>query len=363
MRSWRRSAAYRIAFANFAAYAIGIAMLGAVVFGGDPRRLHPAARRDGFRGCADDRRRISLRRHGRATEAISKREAASNRMLYAVFTPDGRRIYGSLRTARPALGLHDDPIPGPDRRGGRRALDDRRPVTRRATGRRGRQRLARAIREDHPDRLRRRLSRHLPARVRRRDSAWRLSASSGCRSISNSAKAIIGGDIRQRMPVGPRRDEFDEVAITLNRMLDRIEGLLENLRQVSSDVAHDLRTPLSRLRTRLEQGVLEIYRRRGRSRPRRCASPDRRGAVAVRRDPAHRRSRERRNPALLRAGRFERAGRRACRELCPVGRGRRAHLAVVDRARRLCRGRPRAARASRASTFSKTRSGIRRSEP
>ena len=109
---------------------------------------------------------------------------------------------------------------------------------------------------DHPDRLRRRLSRHLPARVRRRDSAWRLSASNACGPISNSAKAIIGGDIRQRMPVGPRRDEFDEVAITLNRMLDRIEGLLENLRQVSSDVAHDLRTPLSRLRTRLEQGVL-----------------------------------------------------------------------------------------------------------
>src|SRR6185295_3918814 len=76
-------------------------------------------------------------------------------------------------------------------------------------------------------------------------------------SISNSAKAIIGGDIRQRMPVGPRRDEFDELATTLNRMLDRIEGLLENLRQVSSDIAHDLRTPLSRLRTRLEQGMLD----------------------------------------------------------------------------------------------------------
>ena len=49
-----------------------------------------------------------------------------------------------------------------------------------------------------------------------------------------------------------RGDEFDQLAETLNRMLDRIEGLLENLRQVSSDVAHDLRTPLSRLRTQLE---------------------------------------------------------------------------------------------------------------
>src|SRR4029077_16315585 len=77
------------------------------------------------------------------------------------------------------------------------------------------------------------------------------------RSISNSAQAIICGDIRQRMPASPRRDEFDQLSLTLNRMLDRVEGLLENLRQVSSDIAHDLRTPLSRLRTRLEQGALD----------------------------------------------------------------------------------------------------------
>jgi signal transduction histidine kinase len=72
-------------------------------------------------------------------------------------------------------------------------------------------------------------------------------------SISGTAKVIIGGDIRERMPVSGRGDEFDQLAETLNRMLDRIEGLLDNLRQVSSDVAHDLRTPLSRLRTQLEQ--------------------------------------------------------------------------------------------------------------
>jgi Signal transduction histidine kinase len=59
------------------------------------------------------------------------------------------------------------------------------------------------------------------------------------------------------MPVSSLHDEFDEVAATLNQMLDRIEGLLENLRQVSSDIAHDLRTPLARLRNRLERGNLE----------------------------------------------------------------------------------------------------------
>ncbi|MEA3067080.1 MAG: hypothetical protein QOK41_487, partial [Sphingomonadales bacterium] len=72
-------------------------------------------------------------------------------------------------------------------------------------------------------------------------------------SISGTAKVIIGGDIRERMPVSGSGDEIDQLAGTLNRMLDRIEGLLENLRQVSSDVAHDLRTPLSRLRTQLER--------------------------------------------------------------------------------------------------------------
>ena len=76
-------------------------------------------------------------------------------------------------------------------------------------------------------------------------------------SISSSAEAIIRGDIRRRMPVGSRKDEFDQLANTLNRMLDRIEGLLENLRQVSSDIAHDLRTPLARLRNRLERGTLD----------------------------------------------------------------------------------------------------------
>jgi signal transduction histidine kinase len=59
------------------------------------------------------------------------------------------------------------------------------------------------------------------------------------------------------MPISPREDEFDQLAATLNRMLDRIEGLLENLRQVSSDVAHDLRTPLARLRAGLERGTVD----------------------------------------------------------------------------------------------------------
>lgn len=71
--------------------------------------------------------------------------------------------------------------------------------------------------------------------------------------IDRAAQAIIAGDLRQRMPVDGSGSEFDRLAITLNQMLDRIGSLLDNLRQVSSDVAHDLRTPLTRLHNRLDE--------------------------------------------------------------------------------------------------------------
>ncbi len=73
--------------------------------------------------------------------------------------------------------------------------------------------------------------------------------------IDTTAKAIIDGDLGRRMPVTGAGDEFDRVAETLNQMLDRIAALMDNLRQVSSDVAHDLRTPLTRLHNRLDEAL------------------------------------------------------------------------------------------------------------
>jgi len=75
--------------------------------------------------------------------------------------------------------------------------------------------------------------------------------------IDQTAAAIIAGDLSRRVPLAGSGDEFDGVATTLNRMLDRISGLMENLRQVSSDVAHDLRTPLTRLQNRLDEALRE----------------------------------------------------------------------------------------------------------
>ncbi|WP_121118271.1 HAMP domain-containing sensor histidine kinase [Croceibacterium ferulae] len=72
-------------------------------------------------------------------------------------------------------------------------------------------------------------------------------------TMNATAVAIIGGDLTSRVPLGGHGDEFDQLARTLNRMLDRIDTLVGNVRQVSSDLAHDLRTPITHLRQRLER--------------------------------------------------------------------------------------------------------------
>lgn len=88
-------------------------------------------------------------------------------------------------------------------------------------------------------------------------AAWLVGAVTRARlsHIDRTALAIIDGDLARRMPTTGAGDEFDRVSATLNRMLDRIGGLMDNLRQVSSDVAHDLRTPLTRLHNRLDEAL------------------------------------------------------------------------------------------------------------
>ncbi len=70
--------------------------------------------------------------------------------------------------------------------------------------------------------------------------------------VTRTTRRIVSGELSERVAISPNDDEFDRLAIDVNAMLDRIEGLMEGLRQVSNDVAHDLRTPLTRLRQRLE---------------------------------------------------------------------------------------------------------------
>lgn len=65
--------------------------------------------------------------------------------------------------------------------------------------------------------------------------------------------AVQGGALSQRLHVGARGDEFDRLAQRINATLDRLGGLMEALRSVTDDIAHDLRTPLTHLRQRLEE--------------------------------------------------------------------------------------------------------------
>jgi signal transduction histidine kinase len=70
--------------------------------------------------------------------------------------------------------------------------------------------------------------------------------------VNRAVGRIMQGGIGERLPAIGMSSEFDDLSANLNRMLDRIEALMEGLRQVSTDIAHDLRTPLTRLRQRLE---------------------------------------------------------------------------------------------------------------
>lgn len=80
--------------------------------------------------------------------------------------------------------------------------------------------------------------------------------SSRLEEINQNSAAILAGDFTRRMPVGSGGDEFDDLSENLNRMLDRIEGLVEGMRSVSDEIAHDLRSPISRLKSRIEVALL-----------------------------------------------------------------------------------------------------------
>ncbi|MEW7007735.1 MULTISPECIES: sensor histidine kinase [unclassified Lentilitoribacter] len=73
--------------------------------------------------------------------------------------------------------------------------------------------------------------------------------------MSLASERIMAGDLSQRLPVMGSGDEFDRLSDSLNTMLGRIERLNEGLRQVSDNIAHDLKTPLTRLRNRAEAAL------------------------------------------------------------------------------------------------------------
>jgi signal transduction histidine kinase len=72
-------------------------------------------------------------------------------------------------------------------------------------------------------------------------------------AVNTTSRAIMQSGLGQRIPLRGTRDEWDQLASNLNSMLDRIQALMGEVKQVTDNVAHDLRTPLSRMRGRLEK--------------------------------------------------------------------------------------------------------------
>jgi signal transduction histidine kinase len=84
-------------------------------------------------------------------------------------------------------------------------------------------------------------------------SRWMISR---IETINRTTAQIMAGDLARRIAVDGSGDEFDALAANLNAMLERIDRLMAGMREVTDNIAHDLRTPLSRLRSRLEVALM-----------------------------------------------------------------------------------------------------------
>jgi len=85
-------------------------------------------------------------------------------------------------------------------------------------------------------------------------------AVSGVEAVTRTAQKISAGTLEERVPVRARGDEIDQLATTFNSMLDRIQTLLTEIREMSDNIAHDLRSPITRIR-----GIAEVTLTTGRS--------------------------------------------------------------------------------------------------
>lgn len=76
-------------------------------------------------------------------------------------------------------------------------------------------------------------------------------------AITSTSTKIMSGNLSERIAITGSNDEFDALATSLNKMLDRIEQLMQGLKEVSDNIAHDLKTPLNRLRHKAEAALRE----------------------------------------------------------------------------------------------------------
>jgi len=248
------SAAYRLAFTYTAVCALAILLLGFGVYLAAGRAMQGQQDEDLRNEVAVLSKKFDGGSADELIGAIQRRETSpNNHFVYALYK-DGRRIAGHIDGARASPGFStfqfNDPGEGPDTaRGMLAALPD------------GMQLLV-AIDTEDLERLDSTILSLFAVAfvlVVALGIAGSLALGAHLRQrlvrISTTAEAIALGDLTRRIERSGGSDEFDRVDASLNAMLDRITALLENLRQVSSDLAHDLRTPLTRLRAEIETAL------------------------------------------------------------------------------------------------------------
>lgn len=191
--------------------------------------------------------------------AIDRHErfAGDQVFRYLLVDPAGRRIAGTLPVAEAKTGLRTIAVPSGDVG----ATDGPALDTLKALGRRLKDGSTLVVATDTYDII------DLQSRLNRFSSAFGVAITlfalvggwfvgmvftRRLRRVGAAAERILAGDLAERLPTIGMSPEFDHLSATLNRMLARIEALVDHLRQVSTDVAHDLRTPLTRLRQELE---------------------------------------------------------------------------------------------------------------
>ncbi|PNU02290.1 hypothetical protein A8V01_10360 [Novosphingobium guangzhouense] len=253
MRPGRLGAITRIAGWFVVFYTIATLALGAAIY-----VIGEGALREQMddRILAESAYLVDVHRHmgvGGLRQTLQRRDDRGvNALGYLLTSASGRRLGGELKTDRPPAGWAQiEFLDQDDRRNVAHALTVRLPDGNSLT----------VAMEMAPEReLRRTTALLLLAGV----SATLLGGIIGgvlltrairsrLREMNSTAQGIISGDMNLRMPIARPDDEFGQLAGTLNAMLDRNSALIENLRQVSSDIAHDLRTPLAKVRQRLER--------------------------------------------------------------------------------------------------------------
>lgn len=245
MASFRSSAAYRIAVTYTVICAWTILLLGAGTWYVADREIRRERDLD-IVGELDRISQGSRRTNLKTALRQIQTERADGRFKYALFDSKRRRVGGNLEISRPGLGFQNLMLASAD--------DAEQSVRIGAIDLADGTRLAVASDASELDEARKRILLPFLAAfcsllaVNVIGGFWlRRYLVNRLKPITATADAIVTGDIEWRVPVASDGDEFDEAGRAFNLMLDRIAGLMENLRQVSSDIAHDLRKPLIRL--------------------------------------------------------------------------------------------------------------------